>query len=185
MHNNILHYYDIYNWATYSMPNTHEPTIEEINAELARAKVEMEERMKELAERFPVAQEGKEAEEEAMREAKEAWLKAEAECKAKEERLKAEAKKKAKWEAQDAREAAEAQKAEYEKRAEDMRKIAELRKDEEAQKAAATRERVEKLPRPSIYTRLMKRGKNSTGRFWNRGIGWRLKRGGKPMKKRS
>jgi hypothetical protein len=65
------------------MSDTHEPTVEEINAELAKSKLEADARMKKLQERLEVA---KCAEEEKARKAEEVRLKAEAEEKAKAKR---------------------------------------------------------------------------------------------------
>jgi hypothetical protein len=70
------------------MSDTHKPTVEEINAELARLKMEADARMKAWQEKLEVA---KCVEEEKARKAKEAWLQAEAEEKAK-----------AKWELEEA-----------------------------------------------------------------------------------
>ena len=65
------------------MSDTNEPTVEEINAELEKSRLEMEAKVKALQERLQVAQR---AEEEKARKAEEARQKAEAEEKAKAEK---------------------------------------------------------------------------------------------------
>jgi hypothetical protein len=100
------------------MSDAHEPTIEDINAELMRSKLEMEEKLRALEEKLQVTQECKVAEEEEARKVEEKWkpeearLKAEAEqkaeeeCKAKDEQQKAKAECKT-WEASELRQSAE------------------------------------------------------------------------------
>jgi hypothetical protein len=111
------------------MSNIHEPTIEEINVELARSRLEMEARMQALQEQLQAAQERKDAEEAAARKAEEAWQKAEAE-------EKAERKAKAKREAEEAREKAKAkEKAKGEKKAREEREVTEKNEEEAASKA--------------------------------------------------
>jgi hypothetical protein len=123
------------------MSDTHKPTVEDLNAELAQSKLEMEEKMRALEERLQVAQECEAAEEEKVRKAKEEQLKAKAEQNTEEERLKA----KAEWEAEEARKVEEMCKSEEARKAEDMRRIEELHNAEEAWKAVATCKSVEAI----------------------------------------
>jgi hypothetical protein len=114
-----------------NMSDTYKPTVEELNAELAKSKLEMEAKMNTLQEKLQPAPECKEAEEEAARKAEEAWQKAEAE-----EKTEAERKAKAKREAEEAREKAEAEeKAKVEKKAREEREATETQEEEVASKA--------------------------------------------------
>jgi hypothetical protein len=108
------------------MSDTYEPTVEELNAELAKSKLEMEAKMNALQEKLQSAQ--KVAEEKVAK-------KAEEERKAEEDRLKAEAEEKARAEAKAEAEcqATEAwEKAEAEKKAEAKRKVQEAQEKTEA-----------------------------------------------------
>jgi hypothetical protein len=117
------------------MSNTHEPTVEEINAELAKSRLEVDVRMKALQERLEVA---KRAEQEKARKAEEARLEAEAE-----ERVRA------KRELEEAREKAEAEekaKAKAKRRAKEVRDKAKAeRKAQEAREQNEVDQRAERV----------------------------------------
>jgi hypothetical protein len=108
------------------MSDAHEPTVEDLNAELAKSKREMEAKLEAIQERLLVAQR---AEEEKARKAEEARQKAEAEAKAEVERLAKEA--------QDKAEAEEKAKADEKARA--VREATEKREEEAAGKAERVR----------------------------------------------
>jgi hypothetical protein len=115
------------------MSDTYERMVEELNAELARSKLEMEAKMNALQERLQAVQ--KAAEEKVVQKAEEDPLKAEAE-----EKAEAERKAKVKREAKEAREKAEAkEKAKAEKKSQEEREVTEKQEEEVASKAERVR----------------------------------------------
>jgi hypothetical protein len=131
------------------MSNTHEPTVEEINAELAKSRLEADARMKTLQEKLEVA---KQAEQEKARRAEEAQLEAEAEERAQAQHELEEAQEKAEAEAErqekEAREKAEAQ-----EKAKAACKVQEAREQTERDNKA---ERVCRENRKRLYRELIK-----------------------------
>jgi hypothetical protein len=123
------------------MSDTHEPTVEEINAELAKSRLEADARMKALQEKLEVA---KRAEQEKARRAKEARLEAEAEERAQAQRELEEVREKAEAEA-------ERQDKEVQEKAEAARKVQEAWDRAERDKA----ERVRRENRKRLYRELI------------------------------
>jgi dTMP kinase len=130
-----------------SMSNTHESMVEEINAELAKSRLEADARMKALQERLEVA---KHFEQEKVRKAEEARLKAKSKEEAKARRELEEAREKAEAERQ-AKEAQE--KAKAEEKAKGARKVQEAREKTKPDNKA---ERVRLENRKRLYRELIK-----------------------------